>query len=107
MIMNDLSLPHDTMSQNPLLTTVPQEHYFHAANGTIIRGILELDQALEHMSEETFSYHVNSTKNDFANWIRNIIKDEALAAKIGNTDNKQAMQIIVLRRVIEIFQQSS
>ena len=91
------------MPELELLKEVPRENFFQVANGTIVRSLLELDEALENMGEETFQFHVNSTKNDFSNWIRNTIKDEILANKLDRLTDKTKTEIIVLRRIIEIL----
>jgi len=86
-----------------LLKDVQRENYFQVSNGTIIRSMLELDEALENMSNETFQYHVNNYKNDLANWIKDTIKDDVLANKLNGIIDKTKTELIVLRRIIEIL----
>lgn len=94
------------MAELDILKNVDQDHYFHVANGTIIRSLLEMDEALTQMSEETFHYHVNPSKNDFANWIRNTIKDEDLAAALEKINDKPTIQMIILRSIVELFKKN-
>lgn len=86
-----------------LLSDVNSENYFRVANGTIVKGIMELDSSLENMGEETFRYHVNDYRNDFSTWVRGTIKDEKLANDLLLSKDKCKTQIIVLRRIVEIL----
>ncbi len=82
---------------------VPPDKYFRVANGTAIRSLAELEGAIGAMSDETFGFHVNSSANHFAAWIRDIFCDENLASQVQNAREKKDVQIIVLRRVVELL----
>jgi len=58
---------------------IPHEKQFHFADGTSIGSIDALRDKLESISYQEFYTHVNAEKNDFANWIRHVFKDERLA----------------------------
>ena len=62
-----------------MLDNVPQEYLFRFADGRTLANMSELGDALRNISDETFNFHVNSDKNDFSNWVRDVIKDEKLA----------------------------
>lgn len=70
------------------LATVPEEYVFWCHDGRILRNMKDLAEALEIMSDETFSHHVNAEKNDFANWVRDIIKDEKLARDLSRSNDR-------------------
>ena len=91
--------------QDPIkeLGNVNPENYFRVANGTILKNIKELDMAIENMGEETFKCHVSDVRNDFANWIRDIIKDEKLANELLQTKDKNRTQLLILRRILELL----
>lgn len=59
-----------------------KKHYFYLFNGSLIRSIGELREALKTMDRDVFKHHVNSKKNDFASWILNVFSEEELAAKV-------------------------
>jgi len=61
------------------LAQVPEEQVFWCNDGRIFRDMKELGEGLAAMSFDTFVYHVNLAKNDFSNWLRNVVKDEKLA----------------------------
>ena len=77
---------------------VPEEKKFWVVDGTTIKNLEELSQSLRAMNEETFNYHVNENKNDFYNWIKDVIQDEELAESIQNKDRITTSMIISKKR---------
>ena len=65
-----------------LLKEAPAGKYFYVHNGMTIRNLDELAVALDLMDKKIFEYHVNQNKNDFSNWIKEIIKEEGLAKEL-------------------------
>ncbi len=55
---------------------------FWINNGPILRNLKDLKNALKKINEETFKYHVNKEKNDFADWVKNVLNDKTLANKL-------------------------
>ena len=84
------------------LEDVQPEHIFWVKGGTPIKNLHELVRELQHMDEETFKHHVNAQKNDFAKWVKDIIKDDLLAARLKNIKDKKAMETIVGYRIHEM-----
>jgi hypothetical protein len=77
------------------LAQVPAENAFWCNNGTVIKDLKELKDALAGMSDQTFYYHSNAIKKDFSNWIKYVIGDEQLAEDLQNATNRQkATQIV-------------
>ena len=66
------------------MVRIKPENYFFLHNGKILKSLTELTQELKQMDQETFGWHVNQEKNDFYNWVRDILKDAGLAGKIEN-----------------------
>jgi hypothetical protein len=84
-----------------LLADVPEEYVFWCCDGQILRNLKELGDALNTMTDETYVFHVNPEKNDFANWVRDIIKDEMLAKDLQKETNRvQAVKLVASRRAI-------
>ncbi len=52
---------------------VPYDKLFRLSDGKILRNLQDLKEALQEMDDKTFYEHVNSEKNDFANWVRDLI----------------------------------
>lgn len=76
------------MAKNKLLVNVPVDKVFWVCDGRILKNIYELNDALQTMTDDTFSYHVNKEKNDFANWIRAVMGSRKLAAELAKAKNR-------------------
>ncbi len=80
------------------LAQVPDEYAFWCQDGRILKDMKELANVLNTMSDETFAYHCNKEKKDFANWVRAIIGDEALAKDLEKaTTRAQAAKYVISR----------
>ncbi|MCJ7655508.1 MAG: hypothetical protein MUO97_09485 [Dehalococcoidia bacterium] len=74
-----------------LLADVPKEYAFRCHDGLILQSMKQLGSALNSMTDETYVFHANTKKNDFSNWVRDIIGDEKLAKDLEKvTDRTQA-----------------
>ena len=73
------------MKKKEKLTVVnaKNESCFWINNGPVLKNIEDLKESLLTMSKETFSYHVNKEKNDFASWIKEALEDSTLANKLA------------------------
>jgi len=81
-----------------LLVKVPEEHAFWCHDGSIFRDMKELAEGLVKMPDEVFAYHANPEKNDFSNWVRNVLEDEILANNLATTSIKaQAAWFVATR----------
>ncbi len=81
------------------LADVPQDYVFWCCDGRILKNMRELRDAFVAMSEDSFTYHVNAAKNDFHNWVRDIIKDERLASDLLKATSKTKGARIVTERI--------
>lgn len=68
-----------------LLSNVPEPFVFHCHDGREFWNLRDLAHAVGSMGEETFSHHVNAERNDFANWVADVIGDHALARELWGT----------------------
>jgi hypothetical protein len=72
---------------------------FVVNNGMMLRTLYELRDAFMNMSEETFYHHVNETKNDFHNWIKDVHQDEHLATDMLKAKNKNEALLYLEKRL--------
>ena len=78
-----------------LLADVPGEYVFRCCTGNILHNMKELGNELKTMSDESYAFHANAEKNDFTNWVRDIIKDERLARDLQKAPNRiQASKLV-------------
>ena|SRR3989338_785085 len=71
-----------------ILSDVKPEQCFWVHNGPVVRNLQELEKAMEYMDNETFLYHTCNSRNDFANWVKDILKDEELSDDILKDQSK-------------------
>ena len=62
-----------------LLGNVADEYVFHCCDGSVFRNMRELCDGLTAMSGESFTFHADENKNDFSQWVQDIIRDEKLS----------------------------
>ena len=72
------------------LGDVAPEQSFWVNNGPVLRNLEELSSALPQMSDETFHHHVNNDKNDFSNWINDVVGDKKLANDLLSSKTKDS-----------------
>lgn len=84
------------------LSDVNDKETFKDVLGNEIKNLEELISRLNAMKEEEFRHHVNESKNDYANWIRHVIKDEILAVELDKTQDKDASIKAIEDRVNEL-----
>jgi hypothetical protein len=81
-----------------LLSQVAPDRVFWVNDGSILRDMRELRDALLTMSDQTFAYHCNEVKKDFSNWVRDIIGDETLARDLEKATNREQAAGVVAER---------
>ena len=67
-----------TMAESRL-GDVPQGEQFWCQDGRVLKSLPELGAALKQMDEGTFRHHSSESRNDFSNWVRDVIGDEKLS----------------------------
>jgi len=70
-----------------LLANVPEQFTFRTRDGAYLWNLGDLASAVSNMQDSVFSFHVNEEKNDFANWVADVIGDHALARELWQTRN--------------------
>ena len=89
------------------LLDVSPSNFFILSNGMKIKNPIELADSLRTMPNKVFEYHVNPHKNDFSNWIKDIIKDNKLADEIYKAESKNEMIKLIERRISEVKERNS
>lgn len=79
---------------------VPEEFHFHLHDGRKLKSILELIDAFDDMSDETFKHHVNEHRNDFANWVCDVMKEDKLAKDLRSVNSKLEAQNKLLKHLL-------
>ena len=82
-----------------LLDNVPEEYVFWSCTGHVLRNMKELGEELGTMPGESYFFHANAEKNDFANWVRDIIKDKTLARNLQKAASQAQAAGVVAGRI--------
>jgi len=75
------------------------DHYFYLNDNLAIKSLCDLSNHLKEMDEGTFKHHVNEEKNDFGEWVTNIIGDKTLGKKMNELKEQDEMSKAVEIRV--------
>lgn len=84
------------------LSNVPEEHKFWCSDGSVYSNVEDLSRGLKKMKAGTFKYHVNEQKNDFCNWVVDIVGDNTLANQIRKCSTKTSAASAVSKRVNDL-----
>jgi hypothetical protein len=83
------------------LEKVPVEYVFWCNDGSVFSDLEELATGLAAMSDDTYAYHCNPEKQDFVNWVREVVRDDELAAELAMAANRiQAAECAAARIAI-------
>lgn len=72
---------------------------FWTSDGQILRDLAELRDALTQMLESVYRYHVTKEKNDFADWVEQVLGDAACAAALRRARKPNTARSIVVRHL--------
>ena len=78
---------------------IKPEQYFYLCDGRVLKDLIELSECLETMNNDVFYYHVNDSKNDFANWIRGVFERQELADEIMSIREPRQFQVVILKHL--------
>lgn len=84
------------------LGDVIPENCFWVNNGPIVKNVEGLLGALKRMSDKTFGHHVNEAKNDFSNWVNEVIGDKSLATALKKARTKPSAIKALEKRIKEL-----
>ncbi|MBT4540228.1 hypothetical protein HOC35_01825 [Candidatus Woesearchaeota archaeon] len=87
-----------------ILSKVHPDFCFKLINGGELDNLDGLLQSLKEMDDETFYHHVTSNKSDFANWVKDVLKDEELAEEMSYCNDKVHMEKVVSNRMLELHE---
>ena len=108
-ILNDLKSRLDYIKKiktnymsKEFLREVEEGKEFFCKDGRVIKSLEELAKVIKELHPEVFMHHVNEEKNDFANWIRDVIGDHVLANRVKRVKKQSIMGKIISARIAEL-----
>jgi len=75
------------------------EHYFYVKGTVPGKSLCDLENAIAEMDDTTFQHHVSKNKNDFAAWVREVVRDHRLANKLEQLETRDQHQRALSVRV--------
>ena len=75
------------------------EYCFWTTDGRIIANLIELRDAFASMSDHVFKHHVTKDKNDFAEWVQDILLDKQLAKSLRSAKKQSSAKTAVVQRL--------
>lgn len=86
-----IRLPRETVES--WLRECDESQAFVCIDGQRAKSIKELVRVFERMNLDTYNYHVNKEKNDFAAWVQGVFHNGHLAANFRSARSlKEAFQ---------------
>ncbi len=95
------------MDAKAYLSDCPGDNVFWLCDGRVLKNSVELADALETMNGDVYSYHVNNEKNDFFNWVRDVIADKKLAILLQKAKTKEIAAKEVRDRITKLSSQKA
>lgn len=74
---------------------IPDEKAFILSNGVKLRSLRDLQEYTHFMTTDIFNFHVNEFKNDFVNWINNVIENIELAKELESVKDLYEFKKII------------
>jgi hypothetical protein len=81
------------------LSRVPEEYVFYCCDGGVYRDLAELAAGLAAMTDATFAYHSNRERQDFCNWVRDVVQDIELANQLAMAESRDLAAVCVAERI--------
>lgn len=91
----------EVIVRKQLFGEAPEEKHFVVADGSKLKNVKDLLNALETMGDDVFSYHVNEAKNDFSSWLHDVFSFEHMATEIKHAKHRLEAQRLIMRNLIK------
>lgn len=79
------------------LVYAPDKQSFWLQDGQVLNSLLALKAALEAMEKTVFAHHVNTEKNDFADWVDLVLGDGECALALRKAKTAKSAHTVVVK----------
>ncbi len=97
-VLKEATLAINLSTTSVLDLRVEDHSAFGLQSGEKLYCLRDLLNVLPHMSKHVLDHHVNSTRNDFANWTRDVFHNRVLAQELANAKTKDELLAVLNRR---------
>ncbi|MCD6464627.1 carboxypeptidase regulatory-like domain-containing protein [Candidatus Woesearchaeota archaeon] len=81
----------NTAGKSSLEVEASPEKWFHLQDGSVLKSVSDLKQALLSKPDDVINFHTKTHGNDFANWVRAVFGLNELAEKLEQARDKKEM----------------
>ena len=81
------------------LVCAPGEQCFWTTDGQVLENLEQLYLAFGSMDDEVFLHHVTKEKNDFADWVEQVLEDSACAADLRRSKKPSTARTVIGRHL--------
>ena len=85
--------------KGPVLVCAYGSECFWIKDGPILKDLIELRNALDNMSEDTYKHHVTRDRNDFADWVQFVLSDKSCASALRKSVKPSTAHGVLIRRL--------
>ncbi len=75
------------------------ERCFWVHNGPVLSDLIELRDVLKEIRDEVYAHHVDGQKNDFADWVENVLAEPELAKALRKAKKSKDAYAVVVKRL--------
>lgn len=91
--------PKVSSDDDRVLVCAPSEHCFWTNDGRILQDLAQLRDVLADMDLDIYGHHVNKEKNDFADWVEDILQDRDCALELRKARKPKTARGVVVRYI--------
>ena len=66
-----------------------EKNFFYTCNNSVLKSTQEMLDWIKNTDDKSFYYHINSERNDFAGWVKKILRDSVLSKKLEKLKNRE------------------
>jgi hypothetical protein len=81
------------------LVSASEHQKFWVNDGQILADLMALADSFRKMDTLLFQYHVNSEKNDFADWVEHVLRDISCAQSLRKVQTPEDAYVVVSKRL--------
>lgn len=72
---------------------------FYTCDGKSLKSLQEMLNWINDSNDDAFFHHVNSQRNDFSGWVKEVLKDSPLSKQLKQNQSKEQMVEIIEKRL--------
>ena len=88
-----------TTRKKRVLVCANDEQCFWVQDGAILQDLEQLAAAVATMSETVFKHHATGAQNDFAEWVEQVLHDDACARDLRKTRSQNGAKTVLIRHL--------